>query len=154
MPELPSAPEIADASGGVPGGVPGGVLGGVPGGTLGGIVHAPPPPAPPVAAAPPKPAPPSRIFVGGDVQLGLLMRGVMPEYPTLASRARVAGTVRLKAVIGCDGKVKEFTLIGGHPLLIPAAETAVKQWVYKPTLLNGQPVEVDTVIEVNFIRRF
>jgi protein TonB len=65
--------------------------------------------------------------------------------------AHISGTVRLKAVIGADGSVEDLTLISGHPLLVQAAEAAVKQWIYKPTLLNGQPVEVDTEIDVHFV---
>jgi periplasmic protein TonB len=156
-PTLPQAPEIAGVSagvpGGVPGGIPGGVLGGVPGGVLGGILNSVPsvvslPPLP--AAEPSEPAPPSRIRIGGNVQASLLLYQVTPLYPKLAAHAHIGGTVRLKAVIGCDGKVKELTLISGHPLLVPAAEEAVKQWIYRPTLLNGLPYEVDTEIDVNF----
>lgn len=146
---LPTAPQIA-------GGVPGGLPGGIPGGTLGGILNsvpcpAPPPPPPPVAALPAVPATPSRIRVGGNVEAGLLLREVTPSYPKLAQQVHIGGTVRLKAIIGTDGKVEELTLISGHPLLIQAAEAAVKQWVYKPTLLNGQPVEVDTEVDVHFV---
>jgi protein TonB len=138
-------------------GVPGGLPGGIPGGTLGGILNSvpspasPPPPPPAVAAVPSAPAPPSRIRVGGSVEAGLLLREVTPSYPKLAQQAHIAGTVRLKAVIGADGKVEDLALISGHPLLIEAAEAAVKQWIYKPTLLNGQPVEVDTEIDVHFV---
>jgi protein TonB len=79
------------------------------------------------------------------------VREVAPSYPKLASMAHIAGTVRLKAVIGRDGTVEDLTLISGHPLLIQAAEAAVKQWIYKPTLLNGVPVEVETEIAVHFV---
>jgi protein TonB len=145
---LPQAPGTA----GVPGGVPGGVLGGALGGVLNSaLAAAAPPPPPPAAAAPPQPAPPSRIRVGGDVEAGLLVHEVTPAYPKLAAQAHIGGTVRLKAVIGNDGTVENLTLISGHPLLIQAAEAAVKQWIYKPTLLNGQPVEVDTEIDVHFV---
>ena len=153
-PTLPQGSEIAGVPGGVPGGIPGGVLGGVPGGALGGILRSIPsvaPPPPPIAAAPSEPAQPSRIQVGGNVQAGLLLHEVEPLYPKLASQAHIVGTVRLKAVIGRDGKVKDLTLISGQPLLIAAAEEAVKQWVYKPTLLNGVPVEVETEIAVHFV---
>jgi len=131
-------------------------IAGVPGGALGGALNsilsaAPPPPPPPVAAATPAPAPPSRIRVGGEVQAGLILREVTPSYPKLAAMAHISGTVRLKAVIGADGSVEDLTLISGHPLLVQAAEAAVKQWIYKPTLLNGQPVEVDTEIDVHFV---
>jgi protein TonB len=56
----------------------------------------------------------------------------------------------MKAVVGCDGKIKDLTLIGGPPLLVNAAIAAVRQWIYRPTLLNGLPVEVDTEIYVQF----
>lgn len=157
--ELPDAPEIAGGvMGGVPGGVPGGVVGGVLGGTLGGLVHglpgiAPPPPAPApasaVAAATP-PATPSRINVGGNVQSAMLLHQVTPAYPPLAKTWRIAGTVKMKAVIGTDGRVKDLAVVSGPALLVKAVEEAVRQWVYKPTLLNGQAVEVETEISVNF----
>jgi protein TonB len=71
-------------------------------------------------------------------------------YPPLAKEARISGVVRLNAIIGKDGTVQDLTIASGHPLLVPAAMEAVKQWVYQPTLLNGQAVEVVTQIEVNF----
>lgn len=91
-----------------------------------------------------------RLRVGGNVQAVNLINKVTPAYPPLAKQARIQGTVSFAAVIGTDGAIKDLTLISGHPLLIPAATDAVKQWVYKPTLLNGQPVEVETQIDVNF----
>ena len=137
--------------GGVVGGVPGGVPGGSSGGIIGGmpLVAAPPPPPPP----PPKkeaPKPPERIRVGGNVQAANLIRKITPVYPPLAKQARVQGTVRFSAIIGKDGTIQNLQLVSGHPLLVPAATDAVKQWVYKPTLLNGEPVEVITQIDVNF----
>jgi protein TonB len=75
---------------------------------------------------------------------------VKPSYPKLAKAARVTGTVRMKAIIGCDGRVKDLTLISGPPLLVSAAEAAVQQWIYRPTLLNGEPFEVETEIDVTF----
>jgi periplasmic protein TonB len=143
---LPQAPEIA----GVPGGMPGGVAGGAIGGILNAVPAVAPPP-PPAAMAASAPAEPTRIQVGGNVEAGLLLHEVTPSYPKLASQAHISGTVRLKAVIGRDGTVEDLTLISGHPLLIPAAEAAVKQWIYKPTLLNGLPVEVATEIDVHFV---
>ncbi len=140
---------------GVVGGVPGGSAGGQIGGVLGGIVTntpnvAAPPPPPPVRKAPPPP--PKRIRVSGAVQKARLLYQVAPEYPPLARQARISGTVRLKAVIGKDGLVHSLEVLQGHPLLVPAALSAVKQWRYKPTLLNGQPVEVVLDIEVPFGR--
>ncbi len=73
-----------------------------------------------------------------------------PVYPPLAKQARIQGTVKFTAIIGRDGTIQNLTLISGHPLLVQAATEAVKQWRYKPTLLNGEPVEVVTQIDVNF----
>lgn len=79
-----------------------------------------------------------------------MLRRVNPVYPPLAKSARIQGTVQLSAVIGKDGNIQELEVIEGHPMLIQAALTAVGQWQYKPTLLNGQPVEVATQINVVF----
>ncbi len=140
------------ANAGVVGGVPGGVPGGAPGGVLGGIIGAMPvaaPPPPPVKEAP-KPVTPKSIRVGGNVQAAKLIRQPKPNYPPLAKQARVQGVVRFNAVIGKDGTIQNLTLVSGHPLLVPSAQEAVRQWVYQPTLLNGEPVEVVTTIDVNF----
>ena len=91
-----------------------------------------------------------RIRVGGNVQSARLVKQPKPVYPPLARQARIQGTVRFNAIIGKDGTIANLTLVSGHPLLVPAAHAAVKQWVYQPTLLNGEPVEVVTVIDVNF----
>jgi len=139
---------------GVVGGVPGGVAGGTPGGVLGGILGsvpsaAPPPPPPPVKKVE-KAAAPQRIRVGGNVQQARLVRQPRPVYPPLAKQARIQGVVKLNAIISRDGTIMNLTVASGHPLLTPAAMEAVKQWVYQPTLLNGEPVEVVTQIDVNF----
>lgn len=73
-----------------------------------------------------------------------------PDYPPLARQARIQGNVILHAIINKEGKVAELEVVSGHPLLVQAAMDAVRQWVYKPTLLNGQSVEVDTTITVTF----
>ena len=143
----PPAQGIANV--GVVGGF--GVAGGVSGGVISGIlastpVVAPPPP-PPVKKAPP---PPKRIRVGGAVQKANLIRQVRPVYPPLARQARIQGTVKLTAIIARNGTIQKLEVLSGHPLLIPSALQAVKQWRYKPTLLNGQPVEVVTQVDVNF----
>jgi periplasmic protein TonB len=144
-------PPPSSAVGGVVGGLAGGVAGGGPGGVLGGIIGSVP------SAAPPPPPPPKvekkevqRIRVGGNVQQAKLIRRPQPIYPPLAKQARIQGVVRLQAVISKDGTIQELKAVGGHPLLVPAALDAVKQWVYQPTLLNGEPVEVVTQIDVNF----
>ena len=79
-----------------------------------------------------------------------LITMVDPVYPPLAMQARIQGLVRFNVVIGKDGRVANMQLVSGHPLLVPAARDAVRQWVYKPTLLNGDPVEVVTEVGVNF----
>jgi protein TonB len=133
--------------GGVPGGVPGGTLSGVLGGVLGGpqLIAPPPPPPPPEA-----PRPPQRIKVGGNVQQANLVKQVKPPYPPLARQARIQGTVILEAVINRQGSVDQLRVVSGHPLLVQSAMDAVRQWKYRPTLLNGEPVEVVTTITVNF----
>ncbi len=96
------------------------------------------------------PTPPSRIRVGGNVQQSNLITKVTPSYPPDAKAARIQGIVHLAVIIGKDGTVQNIEILSGEPLLIPAATDAVKQWVYKPTLLNGNPVEVITSVDVNF----
>lgn len=93
---------------------------------------------------------PQRIRVGGNVQAMNLSHKVDPVYPPLAKSAQIQGTIRFTAIIGKDGRIQNLTLVSGHPLLVDAAQEAVKQWEYKPTLLNGQPVEVVTAIDVSF----
>jgi protein TonB len=146
--ELPPMAGTPGVVGGVPGGVPGGTPGGVLGGIIGSVPSAAPPP-PPVKEAP-KPITPKSIRVGGNVQAAKLIRQPKPQYPPLAKQARIQGTVRFNAVIGKDGTIQNLTLVSGHPLLVPSAQEAVRQWVYQPTLLNNEPVEVVTTIDVNF----
>jgi protein TonB len=136
--------------GGVPGGVPGGTAGGVIGGIIGSVPTAAPPPPPPPVKQEVKPATPQRIRVGGNVQAAKLVKQPRPVYPPLAKQARIQGTVRFTAIIGKDGTIQNLQLVSGHPLLVPSAQDAVRQWVYQPTLLNGEPVEVVTQIDVNF----
>ena len=136
------------AVGGVPGGIPG-VAGGTGNGVFGGALPvAPPPPAPKVVAA--APSGPKQITVGGDVEAAMLLHQVRPIYPAMARSARITGTVRMKAVIGTDGTIKNLTAISGHPMLVDAAMNAVRQWVYKPTVLDGVLMEVNTEIVVHF----
>lgn len=146
--ELPMAGNVG-VVGGVPGGVPGGTPGGVIGGIIGGIPSAAPPPPPPVKKEE-KPPPPQRIRVGGNVMAAKLVRQPKPTYPPLAKQARIQGVVRFQAMIGKNGTIQNLQLISGHPLLVPSATEAVKQWIYQPTLLNGEPVDVVTQIDVNF----
>jgi TonB family protein len=93
---------------------------------------------------------PGRIKVGGNVQQARLVMQPKPVYPPAAKEARIQGVVKLDAVIGLDGTVRQLEVISGHPLLVPAALDAVKQWVYQQTLLNDNPVEVATQIDINF----
>jgi periplasmic protein TonB len=134
--ELPDAPLVAAAP-----------ASGVPDVNLGGIVSspvAPPPPAPkvePVTKAP---------SMGGQVQAAVLIQRVNPEFPNMARQAGASGAVEVVATIGTDGHVKNVHALSGNPLLRAAAIAAVKQWVYRPTLLNGQPVESETKVVLDF----
>jgi protein TonB len=129
-------------AGGVPGGVPGGIPGGSAGGVMGGILNS--------TAAVPKVATPQRVRVSTGVATGLLLKKVQPNYPPLAKAARIQGHVMLQAEISKDGTIQNLQLISGHPMLAPAAIEAVKQWRYKPYLLNGEPVAVETQVDVIF----
>jgi protein TonB len=94
--------------------------------------------------------PVKRIRVSQGVTQGMVIRKVEPKYPKIALGARIVGIVLLKAVIGKDGDIKELQVVSGHPILVPAAIDAVKQWRYRPYLLNGEPVEVETNVIVTF----
>jgi len=97
-----------------------------------------------------KAEPPRQIAVGSVLQGLQLITRVLPEYPAAAKQMGPQGIVVFSALIGKDGRVLDLTAVSGHPLLVQAAKDAVMQWVYKPTLLNGEPVEVKTTIDVNF----
>jgi len=146
--EAPEPAAAVGVVGGIPGGVPGGTFGGVLGGVIGGVMSsvtaAPPPPPPPKAATP------KRIRVGGQVESARLIFQPKPEYPPLAKMARIQGTVRLEAIISKDGTIQDLRVVSGHPLLVKSALEAVQRWRYQPTLLNGEPVEVVTEVDVNF----
>ncbi|MGH9711949.1 MAG: energy transducer TonB [Candidatus Acidiferrales bacterium] len=92
----------------------------------------------------------SRIRVGSSAQAASITHMVQPVYPTLAKMQHVQGAVMLHAIIGRDGKIVNLEYLGGPPLLKDAAVDAVRQWIYKPTVLQGQAVEVDTTITVVF----
>ena len=148
-PPVDEAPVIGVSNivGGIPGGVAGGVAGGVPGGVVGSLLNtvgtvAPPPPPKPVKRDP--------IKVGGNVQESKLIRRVEPVYPELAKRARVQGRVVLVVTVDEEGNVADIRVSNGHPLLDEAALTAVRQWKYSPTLLNGEPVPVIATVTVIF----
>jgi TonB family protein len=93
---------------------------------------------------------PKRIRVGGALQAARLEHSLPPDYPALAKQAGVEGLVLLEAVIGQDGAIENLDVTQGPALLVPAAIAAVKAWRYKPTLLNGEAVEVVTEIAVDF----
>jgi protein TonB len=137
--EPPPSAGPAGVVGGVPGGVPGGAMGGV----LGSVMSS-------VPTAVPKVAAPTRVRVSQGVSQGLLVRKVTPQYPPLAKQARIQGVVVLQALIGKDGSIQNLHVVSGHPMLTNAALEAVKEWKYKPYFLNGEPVEVETTINVNF----
>jgi protein TonB len=119
------------------------------GGPLSAIIT---PPAPPVAkqtpAPPAEPAAPVRISMG--TQAAKLIFGPKPLYPALARTARIQGTVKIQAIISREGAIGNLQVVSGPPLLVSAAIAAVQQWRYQPTLLNSEPVEVATEIEVTF----
>jgi protein TonB len=124
-----------------------------PAGTILGDFHiGPPPMIRPAEHVVPTVTPPlaPRLRLGGNVRLAQPVHRAEPIYPRVAIIARVSGPVELEGVIGTDGRIHELRALRGNPLLVPAALEAVRQWVYEPTLLNGNPVEVVAPITVNF----
>jgi periplasmic protein TonB len=105
-------------------------------------------PAPPAAS---REAPRKPLAVDSGVMEAMLVRRIEPIYPKIAEVARISGPVVLSAIIASDGSIQSLTLVSGNPVLAPAAEVAVREWRYKPTMLDGQPVEVETLITVNFV---
>ena len=94
---------------------------------------------------------PKQIRVGSAVQAAKLIQQSEPVYPALALQARIQGTVRFDATILKDGTMGNISVLSGHPLMVPAAMDAVRHYRYQPTLLNGEPVEVVTQVDVNFV---
>jgi periplasmic protein TonB len=128
-----------------------GGIGGVPGGQIAGVIGSIVNSTSSLAAVPKfVPPTPQRVRISQGVTKGLLIQKIEPAYPPLARAARVQGEVVLSALIDSNGQITNLQLISGHPMLVPAAISAVKQWRYKPYLLNGQPVEVETTITVIF----
>lgn len=119
----------------------GGVRGGS-GGVIGGIISS--------SASPPKVTLPRPQRVSSEVMEGNLLKRVEPEYPAFARKYQIQGEVRLQAVVNKAGVITNLHAISGHPVLIQAAMDAVKQWQYKPFLLNGEPVEAEGVVIVAF----
>jgi len=151
MIEDESGPDLA-AGPGVPGGVPNGLPNGIPGGIVTDILSRVAPilkPPEPVVNTIPKPAiaRPSRISA---IEMARPIHRVEPVYPALARQMRISGVVELQGVIGTDGRIHELRVLSGHPMLVKAAVDAVSQWIYAPTILNGQAVEVAAPITVNF----
>jgi periplasmic protein TonB len=104
-------------------------------------------PHPVMPSAPVPAAPPLRLSHMSD---GDLIRKILPAYPPLARSAHVQGQVVLQAVISKQGAIENLKVVAGHPMLVPAAIEAVRQWRYRPYVLNNEPVEVETQITVNF----
>jgi periplasmic protein TonB len=141
-------PPPVDTNAGPVGGVPNGVAGGVPGGVLSDVLRGAH--SMPMLAKTPEPVPVKRIRIASRVAEANLIHDVPPQYPPEAGRERIEGTVVLMAVIGKDGSVEDVQVVSGLPLLAQAAIEAVKQWRYKPYLLNGEPTEIDSRITINF----
>ena len=140
------APPEINSGGGVVGGVPGGIPGGQLGGVIGGIISSTGLGVPKLAL----PVAPKRVRVSQGITSGMLLHRVEPKYPKIAQGARIQGQVVLTAIISKAGDVQNVTLISGHPMLVPAALEAVRLWQYRPYMLNGEPVEVETTITVTF----
>jgi periplasmic protein TonB len=115
----------------------------LPGGTGDSIIVPEPPHAEPPHAR--------TIQVSAGVMAAMLVNRVEPQYPAIAKAAHVSGTVHLRAIIGKDGTVREVQVVDGNVLLAQAAKVAVQSWRYRPTMLNGEPVEVETYVTVNFV---
>jgi periplasmic protein TonB len=144
--ETPRSSDVT--TGAVVGGVPGGVVGGIPGAIFNGDSVAIG--SMPVLAKAPPPAPVKRVRLAARVAEANLIHDVPPQYPAEAGRERIEGAVVLMAVIGKDGSVRDVRVESGLPVLAQAAIDAVKQWRYKPYMINGEPVEVDSRITINF----
>jgi protein TonB len=144
--EAPPSPPV-DTAGGVVGGVPGGAIGGIPGGVLSEVLGSTG--RAPVLGKPPAPTP-KRVRVPARIAEANLVYDVSPKYPPEAGQARIEGTVVLLAMIGKDGTVEDVRVESGLPVLAQAAIEAVRQWRYRPYLLNGEPVEINSQITINF----
>ena len=145
--DVPMIGSDSDGQPVVPGGVP------MPGGFgSGNLAAVDPPIMRPAPRTEPKATLAQRgpVTVGGKVRAPQLLREVKPAYPSLARAARIQGTVKIEAILSADGTVRDARVVSGHPLLLAAALDAVRQWLYRPTVLNDVPVEVKLAIDVNF----
>jgi protein TonB len=124
-------------------GVAGSDFGGSPNGVMGGIFGGSAPPQIKVAA-------PKKVNISAGVMIGMLLQKTQPIYPPIAKAARVEGTVVLQATISKAGTIENLRVISGPAMLQPSAVSAVKSWRYKPYLLNNEPVEVETTVNVVF----
>ncbi len=143
--DIPPEDFSGGVAGGIPGGMPGGSIGGVLGGILGGIPNAVGAVAPPPAAAPKKP-----LRIGGNVKPPRLIFAPRLNFPILAKQAGVQGRVVIDAIIDDHGNMVELHVVSGQPLLVPTALQNVSQWKYEPTYLNGEPISVEMVVNVDF----
>jgi protein TonB len=150
-PSLPNRPDypqtttvIADFDAPIDSAIPGAAA--FPVGTATSLPAFEPPPPKPEAVKPPD----APVRVGGAVQSAKLIKQVVPMYPRPATQFRISGTVRLLGIIAKDGTIQRLQVLSGHPMLRQAAIDAVSQWVYRPTVLNGEPVEVEAPIDVIF----
>lgn len=149
---LPAPGETFSSTVGVPGGDRNGIPGGLPD-IFRSTLAVPAPPKPVEHATVPVPAeaaPIRRYREGGVIHIGAPVYRVEPRYPHIAVSARISGMVELEGVVGTDGRIRELKVKSGHPMLVQSALEAVRQWVYRPTTLNGDPVEVIAPITVNF----
>ncbi|MGA8301442.1 MAG: energy transducer TonB [Terriglobales bacterium] len=135
--DVAAAPSIGEIT--VPGGIGSGTRG-----VLTGLGN-------PIAAIPPRPTPASTkpLRVSQFAEANLVHR-VQPQYPQIARMAGIQGTVELRAIVSKTGAIENLTVISGHTMLVAAAVEAVRQWRYRPYMLNGEPIEVETEITVNF----
>jgi protein TonB len=142
----PEPPSIDNGPGGPTGGDPSlpGTGPGIPGGFDFG-------PRSPVIRPPEPPEKSGPVRKPAEVMQAMLVHQVRPEYPPLARAVHISGKVELRAIIGKDGVVRELQVLSGNPLLVQSARAAVGAWRYRPTLLNGEPVEVETYVTVNFV---
>ncbi len=154
VPTIIDGPEIQAAASDWNGGVPGGLGPSVDGrnalDAIWRMPHPAPPPKEPSRPQTPAAKPPAPVPVGGKVQEAKIIRRVIPEYPPPAIRMHIEGVVKLQGIIGVDGRIQALQVISGHPFLTRAALEAVRQWEYRPTYLNGVPVEVVAPIDVIF----